>query len=185
MINFDKVKKALDNSDQEREKQIPISREIVRLSKKIIYSIHRNENTDTKLKEIKILLKKLITISKASPKLLYSGPVKIAIQEYVEAVAFDHFVENQKLIAYSEEFLDEEYYLMGLCDLSGELVRKAIQEGINKNTKLVIKIREVIDELYYKILELDLRNGELRKKSDGIKYDLKKLDDLAFNLSLK
>jgi len=75
--------------------------------------------------------------------------------------------------------------LLGLCDLSGELVRKAVQEGINNKNKAVLNIRKAVDELYYKILELDLRNGELRKKSDGIKWDLKKLDEMVFSLKLR
>ena len=31
----------------------------------------------------------------------------------------------------------------------------------------------------------DLKNGELRRKYDGIKYDVKKLDDLVFQLKMK
>jgi translin len=181
--NFDKVKNNLDKFDKKREELIKTSREIVRESKKIIYSIHRNEKVSTT--KIKTSLKSLTILAKKNPKLLYSGSVKIAVQEYVEAIAFLEFNKSGKIIPYNPEFIDDEFYLLGLCDLSGELVRKAVQEGINNKNKAVLNIRKAVDELYYKILELDLRNGELRKKSDGIKWDLKKLDEMVFSLKLR
>ena len=33
--------------------------------------------------------------------------------------------------------------------------------------------------------KIDFKNGELRRKYDGIKYDIKKLDDLVFQLKMK
>ena len=33
--------------------------------------------------------------------------------------------------------------------------------------------------------QLDLRNGELRRKFDGLKYDLKKMEDVLLSLKLQ
>ena len=63
---------------------------------------------------------------------------------------------------------------MGLCDLTGELGRKAVNEVIKKNFKQAEQIRELVDEIYGEFLKLNLRNSELRKKSDQIKWNLKK-----------
>ncbi|MBT7927970.1 hypothetical protein HN695_06565, partial [Candidatus Woesearchaeota archaeon] len=32
---------------------------------------------------------------------------------------------------------------------------------------------------------MDLRNGELRKKSDAIKWNLKKIEDILYDISMK
>jgi len=71
-----------------------------------------------------------------------------------------------------------EQYLLGLCDLTGELMRKAVNSAINKDTATLNKIREFVSQIYAGFLEFDLRNGELRKKSDAIKWNLQKIEDL-------
>ena len=37
----------------------------------------------------------------------------------------------------------------------------------------------------WKVSRCDFRNGELRRKFDGIKYDLKKMEDLLLSLKLQ
>ena len=130
-------------------------------------------------------LNRLKETIKKSPKLKFEGIFKVAVQEYVEALSLLEFVKNGKIISYSEEFVDYEYYLMGLCDLGGELVRKAVNSSINENYGMAVKIRIALEELYIELSKFDFKNGELRRKYDGIKYDLKKLDDLIFQLKMK
>ena len=40
-------------------------------------------------------------------------------------------------------------------------------------------------EIYGEFLKLHLRNGELRKKSDAIKWNLKKLEEVMYDISMK
>ena len=64
------------------------------------------------------------------------------------------------------------------------------QEVINrplstKRFKLeALMIKEIVEEIYGEFLKFDLRNGELRKKSDAIKWNLNKLEDLTLSLEL-
>jgi len=74
---------------------------------------------------------------------------------------------------------------MGLCDLTGELVRKAVNDVIKKNFKQAMEIKDLVDEIYGEFLKFNLRNSELRRKSDQIKWNLKKLEDVVFELKLK
>lgn len=39
-------------------------------------------------------------------------------------------------------------------------------------------------ELFGELVQFDLRNGSLRKKFDGVKYDVRKMDDILYELSL-
>ena len=38
--------------------------------------------------------------------------------------------------------------------------------------------------LFGELVEFDFRNGPLRKKFDGVKYDVRKVDDILYELSL-
>ena len=74
--------------------------------------------------------------------------------------------------------------MSGLADLTGELGRKAVHDAIKKDFNSVLKIRLLVEEIYGEFLKFDLRNGELRKKSDAIKWNLNKLEDLVLSLNL-
>jgi hypothetical protein len=49
--------------------------------------------------------------------------------------------------------------------------------------KKALEIKDVVDEIYGEFLKMDLRNSELRKKSDQIKWNLKKLEEIAYDIS--
>ncbi|GAG22250.1 unnamed protein product, partial [marine sediment metagenome] len=51
--------------------------------------------------------------------------------------------------------------------------------------KEALKIKAFVDEIYGEFLKFDLRNSELRRKSDSIKWNLKKLEDVIFDITLK
>ena len=114
-----------------------------------------------------------------------TGIMRVALQEYVEAAAYLYFIKHGKLITKKECGVDYESYLLGLCDLTGELMRKAVNEVINKNEGAVYIIRDLISGLYEQFLAFDLRNSELRKKSDSIKWNLTKVEDIIYKLELR
>jgi len=94
-------------------------------------------------------------------------------------------VTKKKIPTRKELGIDTESYLLGMCDLTGELVRKAVNSAIKRNFKEVLEIKELVSDIYSLFLEFDLRNGELRKKMDSIKYNLMKLEDLAYKVGMK
>jgi predicted translin family RNA/ssDNA-binding protein len=183
--DFEEMRNEIGKFDEQRELLIKDSRNVIKLSKQIIYGIHRGENVDKLIESIKAELANLTKLTKVHPELYYSPTYKMAVQEFVEALAYYHFVKENKLPTHNELEVDSEGYLLGICDLTGELVRKAIDSAIKGNTEMALKIKEIVSEIYGEFLKFDFRNGLLRKKFDGIKYDLKKLEDLAFNLKYK
>lgn len=179
--SFKNIRNELRKFDDNRERTIAVSRDVIKLSKLIIYSIHRGDikNAEKLIKDIKSKLKSL-------DKKHYDTNIdRVAWQEYVEALAYYEFIKTGKVPGYKKLGVDIDHYLLGLCDLTGELVRKAVNDIINKNYKHVLKIKDVVADIYGEFLSLDLRNGELRIKSDSIKYNLKKLEDLVLELKLK
>jgi len=189
MVNkkdFENMRKEMKAFDNDREKVIAQSREIVRLSKKIIYAVHRKDLSKAK-KDVVDIKKRIDLIKKAGSgsELEYSGSIKIAIQEYVEAVTYYEYVKTGKISSYKDLKISPEHYLLGLCDLSGELVRNAVNGVVEGDTDNALKIKEFVNELYWELSQFDFRNGELRRKYDSIKYGLEKLENLALQLKLR
>ncbi|MBW3022617.1 hypothetical protein KY308_00750 [Candidatus Woesearchaeota archaeon] len=185
--DFESMKQEMEAFNAKRDTIIKDSRNVLKLSKQIINSLNRSEpkEAETLIAEIKKELQNLNKHTENHPELAYSPSYKAAVQEYVEAIAYYDFVKNKKLPTKKELGVDVESYLMGICDLTGELVRKAINSAIKQDYKLAFEINDFVSELYSELLKFDFINGNLRKKFDSIKYNLKKLEDLALELKLK
>ena len=173
----------MHKTDVKREAVIQLSREIITLSKQIIYAAQRNDLKEaaSAVNKIKKDVNKLKKINIQTDTNINS----VAFQEYVEAIAFYEFVKNKKIPAKASLGVSAENYLSGLCDLTGELVRKAIYDVIHKKFDEAERIKELVHDIYGEFLKLHLRNGELRKKSDSIKWNLKKLEEVMYDVSMK
>jgi predicted translin family RNA/ssDNA-binding protein len=185
--DFDGMVKEFNEFDELREGLIRKSRDVVKLSKQIIYSIHRNELDSAKglCKKIQAELKDLDKIAAKSPELSYSGSYKVAVQEFVEAFCYYKFVSEARVPSKTELGVSSDFYLLGLCDLSGELVRNAINKASKGEYAAVEKIKDLVVEIFERLMQFDFRNSELRSKFDGLKYDVKKLEDVVFQINLK
>ena len=178
---FASIRAELARNEKNRELLIRDSRDIIRMSKHAIYAIHRND-----MKKASGIIAKMKPMVKKLPSNDFStGMKKVALQEYVEAVSLMGFVKSGKIPSRSALGAGTEGYLGGLSDLTGELVRMAVNRAIREEFSDVIKIKDAVDEIYGEFLQLDLRNSELRKKSDQIKWNLQKIEDVAYNISLK
>ena len=180
---FEKIRNELHKLDIKREKVIQTSREIINLSKQVIYAAQRGDmNTaDSVVKNIR----DKIRVLRRMDTILDININSVAFQEYVEAIAFYEFVKNKKIPTRAKLGVSSEDYLSGICDLTGELVRKAVYDVIHKRYNEAIKIKELVHDIYGEFLKLHLRNGELRKKSDAIKWNLKKLEEVMYDISMK
>tara|TARA_Y100000310_G_C20691659_1_gene822662 strand:- start:857 stop:1387 length:531 start_codon:yes stop_codon:yes gene_type:complete len=171
--DFAKIRSVLDERENHREKMILLSRAVIKESKLIIYALQRGD--EVSIEKISEMVKEIDTES--------LGLARVAVQEYVEAVCFYHFVKDGKLISADELGVDVEHYLLGVCDLTGELVRKAVKDAIEKKYDDVTKATKFVEEIYGEFLKFNLRNGELRKKSDAIKWNLQKLEQLSLDIA--
>ncbi|MEM4259897.1 MAG: hypothetical protein QXG00_01545, partial [Candidatus Woesearchaeota archaeon] len=65
------------------------------------------------------------------------------------------------------------------------LARMAVNKAIRKDKKTVEKIRQLIDDVMGEFLKFNLKNGELRKKYDSIKWNLNKVEQVLYDLKGK
>ena len=180
------IKKIIAESDQTRENIIITSRGILKNSKKAIYAVHRKDikGAVKLITEAEKDIKKVDKIISGYSKLEFSTSFFSALQEYVEAKTFIAFISGKKIPGFSELSVSVDNYLLGLCDLAGELERVAVNSAIERDFELVYKIRDFLLELQDLFLELNLSNGELRKKSDSIKWILKKVESVIYDIKM-
>lgn len=179
MINFAKLQKEIKTYDDQREELIKKSRDVLKLSKLVIYAVHRGNNAAPLVEQIEKEKRALDLIAKHSHKMLCEGSYKIAVQEYVEALLYYNFVKSGDLIDIK---VQAEHFVLGLADLPGELVRKAVFLAGKGEIDKVIKIKDTVDLIYGELLKCDFRDNEVRRKVDAVKYELRKLEDLVLDL---
>lgn len=183
---FNKLRKDVEKIDKIREEIILKSRPIIKESKQAIYLLHKNNLKEAKKsleiaeKEINVL-KKLINENQN----VDTGSYNIALQEFVEAITYYYFVSENRLISNEELNVDPENFLLGLCDLTGELSRRAVFSVVNEKYDEVKKISEFVEILHNEFLDFELRNGELRRKSDSIKWNIKKIEEIMYDLKIR
>ena len=180
---FKEIREKLNKYDKKREELIKKARDLLKISKLVIYSIHRDNlkevsNNIKTAKKCKIELDKIAAFDK---KLIYEGSYSDACQEYAEAMTYYGFLKG-KIPGFNELKIDHGDYLMGICDLTGELTRRAVSLATKKEFKKVEKIKGFVEDVYGEFLKFNLRNGLLRKKADSIKWNLKKLEEIMYDI---
>uniref|UniRef100_A0A224YPR6 Translin n=1 Tax=Rhipicephalus zambeziensis TaxID=60191 RepID=A0A224YPR6_9ACAR len=81
--------------------------------------------------------------------------------------------------------LDLDDYLSGLLMLADELSRFAVNSVTAGNYSWPMKISTFVTEMNLGFRLLNLKNDNLRKKFDALKYDLKKVEEVVYDLSIR
>jgi predicted translin family RNA/ssDNA-binding protein len=181
------MRKELENYEALREKLVRLSRDVLALSKKSIYSLHRSETGIAKkqLAGAKRIISSIQKLISNDAHLSATGAYAEALEEYVEASCYYSLMTRKSLPTAKTLGVDIDTYLPGLCDLVGELVRKAVNSAIKGNSRTALEIRDFVAQVYQELLLFDFRNSPVRRKFDSIKYGLEKLEDLALQLKMK
>lgn len=78
-----------------------------------------------------------------------------------------------------------EEYLLALTDFTQELSRLATNAVTLGDFELPMTISTFIKDLFAGFQLLNLKNDILRRRSDAVKYDLKRVEDVVYDLSLR
>jgi len=81
--------------------------------------------------------------------------------------------------------IELEDYLIGLCSVPSELSRLCVNSVIAGDYSMPLRIVTFVEELYAGFRMLNLKNDNLRKRYDGIKYDLKKIEEVVYDISIR
>jgi predicted translin family RNA/ssDNA-binding protein len=81
--------------------------------------------------------------------------------------------------------MDIEDYLMGLLQLANELSRLSVNAVTSGDYSRPVRIARFIADLDSGFRLLNLKNDTLRKRYDGLKYDLKKAEEVVYDLTIR
>ncbi|KAL0955584.1 hypothetical protein HGRIS_001821 [Hohenbuehelia grisea] len=81
--------------------------------------------------------------------------------------------------------LTVEDYLHGLITLVNELSRLAVNSVTLGNFEQPIKISIFVKDIFNGFTMLNLKNDTLRRRYDSLKYDIKKIEEVVYDVSLR
>ena len=112
--------------------------------------------------------------------------LSLTFGDYIRYKAYMHFLKEGTLIPQSslnESFTDEEY-LSGIITMNHDLARYAIGRATERDVASVLLARDLVSKVLDHLMEYDFRNGNLRRKYDGVKYALKTCETVLYELSV-
>jgi predicted translin family RNA/ssDNA-binding protein len=142
---------------------------------------------DALVEENKRIIGDLIASTSSDPmQRAGGGALGNAIQSFTETRMMQHFFETGALASPSTvgAFCNDEEYIGAALGFAQELSRYAVGRACENDTASIALCRRLIVQLNTKLLEFDFRNGPLRRKYDGLKYALKNIEDITYELSL-
>lgn len=168
-----KIEKNIDDKELIREKSLRYSRDIIINCRKAIQCVHQglNDKADENIKKASDKLAELYDTTKPFPEIFHAGFVENAAQELVEASCFYNIMLGKDLPDPDELQTTYSSYLMGLCDLVGELRRTvldSIRSGKQRNADEYLTMME---EIYDVIIRFDYPSGlvPIKKKQDMVR----------------
>ncbi|KAH8159766.1 hypothetical protein CIB48_g8488 [Xylaria polymorpha] len=78
-----------------------------------------------------------------------------------------------------------EEYLLALTDITEELSRLSMNSVTMGDVMLTVRISSFIKDLFAGFQLLNLKNDIVRKRVDAVKYHVKKVEDVIYDLSLR
>jgi predicted translin family RNA/ssDNA-binding protein len=106
--------------------------------------------------------------------------------DYIRLAVYHHFLQTGTLLPQSclwKEFSDEEY-LMGIIAVNQDLARYSIGRATERDATSVLMARNLVDAILSHLMQYDFRNGNLRRRYDGVKYALKSCETILYELSV-
>ncbi|KAJ3576143.1 hypothetical protein NP233_g638 [Leucocoprinus birnbaumii] len=213
LAHFESFRAEVDDYNDRRERLIKASRDITNLSKKVIFLLHRIALEDdetsyvraakrgfSKLREVQDIYAGLTHELAGDRYWRYQRQVSPGLQEYIEALSFAHYLQHGTLIPFHEVQRSLSYpdgtpyfpltvadYMLGLSDLTGELMRFAIS-GLSSHKGGRTKATQVC--AFVRACKADFENytafvPDLRKKQVITSQSLEKIEDAAYTVVVR
>ncbi|XP_073129123.1 uncharacterized protein [Henckelia pumila] len=205
---FEELRHQLEDTGDSRERIRNISREIESTTRLMHYSlllIHQSqpvpdvlEKAKEQINVLKNLYSRLAEIMQEYPGQYYRyhGDWRSETQTAVSLLAFMHWLETGHLLHHTEveeklglkllEFgLDIEDYLIGICFMSNELPRYVVNQVTAGDYDSPRRVLKFLTDLHASFRMLNFRNDFLRKKFDGMKYDLKRVEEVYYDVKIR
>ncbi|KAE8702106.1 hypothetical protein F3Y22_tig00110503pilonHSYRG00847 [Hibiscus syriacus] len=205
---FEKFRVQLEDSGSLRERIRAVVMEVesaTRLMQASLLLVHQSkpipqvlEKANAQINVLKDLYNKLAEVVRECPGQYYRyhGDWRSETQMVVSLLAFMHWLETGNLLMHTEaavtlglndsDFaLDLEDYLVGICFMSNEMPRYVVNQVTAGDYDCPRKVLRFLTDLHAAFRMLNLRNDFLRKKFDSMKYDLKRVEEVYYDVKIR
>jgi predicted translin family RNA/ssDNA-binding protein len=162
-----------------------LSSDILSASKRSIFAVQRGmkADADRELKEARTLVLRGKKVVGTDRRLLSEGAWRAALEEFAESAMYRDAM-FAALIRIPKEIADDPDVVIGaLSDTTGECTRSCVLAATRRDKKEVERLSNIVRDGVAFLLELDMA-GSLRQKFDQAKQNLRKVEEIAFSLSL-
>ncbi len=175
---------------EKNQKHIPDLQHIfgqVRRGAKHSISLTRRGNVkdaSAQLKECEQLIKRGIAKAGKDVDIASQGFYREAIEEYVEGKLYWSFVADKEIEFPNYIKLTFWDMLGGWSDFTGELIRRAISLAHEADIREIEKLKTITEKVV-EIFSQASFSGKLRNKYDATERNLKRLEEILYELKLK
>lgn len=185
--DLNEIKERMDTLDKIREDVIKQCRDIQKVSKQAIFSVHRGSLVDAsrKLDQSKELAMKIqAIITQSGNPMLRQGAFSNSLEEWAEGVLTLEWIKRKRIVSKAELGIVNSFeYVGALSDFTGEIGRIAVAEASKREVAVVKEILECDVAISAAIMTLNI-GGKYTKKADAVSINLKKVESIIYDLSL-
>jgi len=121
-------------------------------------------------------------------KTVRESNLSFRLQEYASYESYTYFLQTGTLLPPSNpsvsSLTDEEYLGGAVIGIAPLLARYAIGRATLRDVRSVYITRDLLRQLEGFLMTFDFRNGPLRRRYDGVKYNVKAVETLSYELSV-
>uniref|UniRef100_A0A7S2TYG0 Translin n=1 Tax=Lotharella oceanica TaxID=641309 RepID=A0A7S2TYG0_9EUKA len=207
---FMEVQKVLEVNEKRREEISTSVRELQPVRRQLESLLEKVHTTvgDTKAQEgvLKAVSDKFLTLKPiwegidksigSDPCERYSQMWNSSLCAFVTCAVIVHWLQSKELLSRDQAKkvlvledvripLDFEQYLIGVCGAPKELARLAVNSASHGKYDVLKDISRFVTDLYSAFRLLNLKNDGLRRKFDGIKYAVQKIEEVTYDVKVR
>lgn len=183
---FEKIRREYADYETARRELIKNSGDALAFSKQAIFALHRGDaaRAEALLADARAIQRRIAEKFASQPELVSEGSYRAMLEEFVEATLLSDFAAGEEVGPVEAPGIDADAWLGGLLDLTGELVRRAVAAATAKNDAEVRRCHEAVEAVVGELILMNI-TGPLRPKYDQLKSNLRKLEEIRYDLSLR
>ena len=194
IAELEKLRLRIEHRDELRETLIKRCRDAQKAAKQAIFALHRSDSKRARklIADCENIVKSDLNPLVDEDPTLHYGSYSNVLEEYAEAKLFQIWLteEPRGRLMMPNEFsnvsLKPGEYLGGLCDLTGEIGRFAVQRGTKRDSDSVQRCLETNLSILFSLETLQRfpSGSYVHKKMDQLKRTVEKLERMLYELSL-
>eukprot|EP00658_Telonema_sp_P-2_P043123 TRINITY_DN31077_c0_g1_i2.p1 TRINITY_DN31077_c0_g1~~TRINITY_DN31077_c0_g1_i2.p1 ORF type:complete len:189 (+),score=40.36 TRINITY_DN31077_c0_g1_i2:193-759(+) len=176
----------MDKYDKLREQVIKGSRDVQKLSKQSIFSVHRSElqNAHQQLDKATEHALPLLAIVEQQPT-LRKGAFSNSLEEWAEAALCCEWLEHKRIMTMPQMErmkISVNEYVGALSDFTGEICRLAVVAASHRQAESVREVHDCVIVIAAAMMQLNV-SSKFNKKMEAVNNTLRKMEDIMYAVS--